>query len=44
MIKTCETLFKELQNVQWIWTGSDEISIILDNTFIDGLFSRRIKK
>ena len=44
MIKTCEALFKELQNVQWIWTGSDEISIVLDNSFMDGLFSRRISK
>ena len=44
MIKTCEILFNELQNVKWIWTGSDEISIILNNEFVDGLFSRRISK
>ena len=44
MIETCKVLFKELQNVDWIWTGSDEISIVINNNIQDGLFSRRISK
>ena len=44
MIEACEALFKELQNVNWIWTGSDEISIVINNDIQDGLFSRRISK
>lgn len=44
MIKASEALFKELQNVSWIWTGSDEISIVINNDIQDGLFSRRISK
>ncbi len=44
MIKTCETLFQELQNVSWIWTGSDEISVIINNRIQSGLYSRRISK
>ena len=44
MIKAGIALFKELQNVNWIWTGSDEISIIINNDNQDGLFSRRISK
>lgn len=44
MIKTCESLYKELQNINWIWTGSDEISIVINNDIQDGLFSRRISK
>ena len=44
MIEASKALFKELQNVSWIWTGSDEISIIINNDIQDGLFSRRISK
>ena len=44
MIEASKALFKELQNVDWIWTGSDEISIIINNEIQDGLFSRRISK
>ena len=46
MIETCKTLFTELQMVDFIWTGSDEISIVLNDHKKEGsaLFGRRIEK
>jgi tRNA(His) 5'-end guanylyltransferase len=44
MNAACQLLFKELQNVQFIWCGSDEISIVLENDKAEGLYSRRLSK
>lgn len=44
MIDTCLVLFKELQNVKAIWTGSDEISIILNPEIYETIFSGRLNK
>jgi len=46
MLKAAETLFKELQLVECIWTGSDEISIVINDYKKEEafLFDRRMNK
>ena len=46
MLKTAEILFTELQLVDCIWTGSDEISIVINDYKKESsfLFNRRLNK